>query len=179
MCAPLCATGGRPAATLAISVAVSRASQMPPLIPTPPKCGMRSAECGMDRALIYLDCSLPGSNHPLQFRTPHSAFHTPERSWVASSNLFQLPGVQFVTVPQLEVPIERRQPRPLALRPFDQHDGAVAHHVVEPQIPCLARRPETVAVDVIDQRASGRSVLVDQRVGRAGGEPLRPQPAAD
>src|SRR5256885_6385044 len=85
MCAPLCATGGRPAATLAISVAVSRASQIPPLIPTSPKCGMQNAECGMDRALVDFDCSLPGSNHPLQFRTPHSAFRIPEGSWVARS----------------------------------------------------------------------------------------------
>src|SRR2546430_6055203 len=50
MCAPLCATGGRPAATLAISVAVSRASQIPPLIPTPPKCGMH----GLSSELLEL-----------------------------------------------------------------------------------------------------------------------------
>src|SRR5437667_5495660 len=133
MCAPLCATGGRPAATLAISVAVSRASQIPPLIPTSPKCGMQNAECGMDRALVDFDCSLPGSNHPVQFRTPHSAFRIPEGSWVASPNLLQLPGVGIRTVTEAEVPIQPRRPRPRALGPFDQHDSFVAHHVVEPQ----------------------------------------------
>src|SRR5437879_11682898 len=111
MCAPLCATGGRPAATLAISVAVSRASQIPPLIPTSPKCGMQNAECGMDRALVDFDCSLPGSNHPLQFRTPHSAFRIPEGSWVASPNRFQLPGVGIRTVAYAELPIERGRTR--------------------------------------------------------------------
>src|SRR3989441_12697065 len=179
MCAPLCATGGRPAATLAISVAVSRASQMPPLIPTPPKCGMQSAECGMDRALVDLDCSLPGSNHPLQFRTPHSAFRTPERSWVASSNLFQLPGVQFVTVAQLKVPIERWRPGPRAFGPFDQDDGPVAHHVVESQVLRLGRGPEAVAVDVMHHAVLGRAVLVDQRVRRTGSESSSTQPTAD
>src|SRR6266581_6685639 len=164
MCAPLCATGGRPAATLAISVAVSRASQTPPITALP-KCGMRSAECGMD--------------HPLQFRTPHSAFRTPERSWVASSNLFQLPGVQFVTVPQLKVPIERWRPGPRAFGPFDQDDGPVAHHVVESQVLRLGRGPEAVAVDVIHHAALGRAVLVDQRVRRTGGESSSTQPPAD
>src|SRR3989449_10593716 len=128
MCAPLCATGGRPAATLAISVAVSRASQMPPLIPTSPKCGMQNAECGM---------AIPGSMHGVafrarrrrgQFRIPHSALRIR-----LSPNLLQLSGVQFVTVPQLEVPIERWRPGPRAFGPFDQDDGPVAHHVVESQ----------------------------------------------
>src|SRR6266699_399213 len=116
-----------------MSVAVSMASQCPP-ITTLPKCGMRSAECGMDRALVDFDRSLPGSNHPVQFRTPHSAFHIPEGSWVASPNLLQLPGVGIRTVTEAEVPIQPRRPRPRALGPFDQHDGFVAHHVVEPQI---------------------------------------------
>src|SRR6266550_6892614 len=155
MCAPLCATGGRPAATLAMSVAVSRASQMPPLIPTPPKCGVRNAECGM-----AMPGSIPGVAFRArrtrgQFRIPHSAFRIR-----FSPDLLKVPDVRLLTVAESEVPIQRRQPRPRALGPFDQHDGAVAHHVVEPQIPCLGRRPETVAVDVIDQRASGRSVLV-------------------
>src|SRR2546426_12271821 len=119
MCAPLCATGGRPAATLAISVAVSRASQIPPLIPTSPKCGMQNAECGMDRALVDFDCSLPGSNHPLQFRTPHSAFRIGQPAPSPSLNLLQLPRVRVVTVAQLEVPIERWRPGPRALGPFE------------------------------------------------------------
>src|SRR5437773_8570887 len=179
MCAPLCATGGRPAATLAISVAVSRASQIPPLIPTSPKCGMQNAECGMDRALVDLDCPLPGSNHPLQFRTPHSAFRIPEGSWVASPNLLQLSGVQFVTVPQLEVPIGRWRPGPRAFGPFDLDDGAVAYHVVESPVLRLGRGPEAVAVDVIHHAVLGRAVLVDQRVRRTGGESSSTQPPAD
>src|SRR2546429_9482449 len=131
MCAPLCATGGRPAATLAISVAVSRASHIPPLIPTPPKCGMRSAECGMDRALVDFDCSLPGSNHPLQFRTPHSAFRTHEALHGLSSELLDLAEVRCPTVRQVEVPIERWRPRPPALGPFHQDEGPVPHPRVE------------------------------------------------
>src|SRR5437773_2444951 len=157
MCAPLCATGGRPAATLAISVAVSRASQIPPLIPTPPKCGMRSAECGMD--------------HPLQFRTPHSAFRTHEALHGLSSELLELAEVRCLNVRQVEVPIERWRPWPRALGPFDQDDGPVAYHVVESQVLRLGRGPEAVAVDVIDHPALGRAVLVDQRVRRTGGGP--------
>src|SRR5437016_3803656 len=179
MCAPLCATGGRPAATLAISVAVSRASHIPPLIPTPPKCGMRSAECGMDRALVDFDCSLPGSNHPLQFRTPHSAFRTHEALHGLSSELLELAEVRCLNVRQVEVPIERWRPWPRALGPFDQDDGPVAYHVVESQVLRLGRGPEAVAVDVIDHAALGRAVLVDQRVRRTGGEPSSTQPPAD
>src|SRR5205823_1069445 len=37
------------------------------------ECGMRSAECGMDRALVERDAQHRGSNLPIQFRIPHSA----------------------------------------------------------------------------------------------------------
>src|SRR5438132_1872830 len=96
---------------------------------------------------------------------------------LGSPDLLQLPGVRLVTVTQPEVPIQPRHPRPRALGPLDQHDGLIAHHVVEPQILGFGRRPQAVAVDVIDQAALGRAVLVDQRVGRTGGEaspPVRP-----
>src|SRR5438093_6508035 len=101
MCAPLWAAGGRPAATLAISVAVSRASQIPPLIPTPAKCGMRNAECGIDRACLEPETRPRGSNLALPFRIPHSAFRIR-----LSPNLLEFPDVRLIPVAQSEVAVE-------------------------------------------------------------------------
>src|SRR6266496_3743178 len=99
-----------------------------PLNPTPPSAefGMRNAE---SRRIIRSQRLAT----PIDRRAVHSALRTPHSALV-SPNLLQLPGVRLVTVTQSEVSIQRRQPRPRALGPFDQHDGAVAHHVVEPQI---------------------------------------------
>src|SRR5207237_5942240 len=87
------------------------------------------------------------------FSIPHSAFRIR-----LSPNLLELSRVRLVTVTQSEVPIQPRRPRPRALGPLDQHDSPVAHHVVERQIPGFGRRPEAVAVDVVDQPVIGRSV---------------------
>jgi len=38
------------------------------------KCGMRNAECGMERATVECKRQLLRSNRALQFRIPHSAF---------------------------------------------------------------------------------------------------------
>src|SRR3989442_5809987 len=121
------------------------ASQMPPLIPPPPKCGMRNAECGM---------AMPGSMHGVacrarrkrgQFRIPHSALRIR-----LSPDLLEVPDVRLLAVAQSEVPIQRRQPRSRTLGPLDQHESGVAHHVVERPIPGFSRRPEADAVRVSD-----------------------------
>src|SRR5216110_1124113 len=160
MCAPLCATGGRPAATLAISVAVSRASQTPPINSSPQT---RNAKRETRNRRADPRATVPRSAFPLP-RFSRSAFRVHTPSARGSPNLLELPGVQFVTVPQLKVPIERWHPGPRAFGPFDQDDGPVAHHVVESQVLRLGRGPEAVAVDVIHHAVLGRAVLVDQRV---------------
>src|SRR5436309_8248697 len=175
MCAPLCATGGRPAATLAISVAVSRASQTPPINSSPQT---RNAKRETRNRRADPRATVPRSAFPLP-RFSRSAFRVHTPSARGSPNLLELPGVQFVTVPQLKVPIERWHPGPRAFGPFDQDDGPVAHHVVESQVLRLGRGPEAVAVDVIHHAVLGRAVLVDQRVRRPGGESSSPQPPAD
>src|SRR5438105_12562117 len=151
-CAPLSATGGRPAATLAMSVAVSMASQCPPITALP---------------------------HPLQFRTPHSAFHTPEGSRVASPDLFQLSGVGIRTVAQAVVPIQRWCPRSRAFGPFDQEDRAVAHHVVEREVAGFVGRLEPVAVHVVDRPAVGGYVVMHEGVGGTGGQYASAEARAD
>src|SRR3989442_7821468 len=127
----------RPTATLAMSVAVSMASQYP-LTPTPP-IGPRAS---------------------------------------ASPNLPYLSRVRLFAVAQLEVPIERRRPGARALRPFDEDDRALTHHVVEPEVAGLVGDREPIAVHVIYRRVGG-VVMVHQRVGRTGGERARAEPAAD
>src|SRR2546426_9412942 len=79
----------------------------------------------------------------------------------------------------LEVALRRRQPRPCALGPLDQHDGPVAHHVLEAEILCFGRGPKAIAIDVIDEPAVRCRVLVNERVGGARGGSPRPQPPAD
>src|SRR2546426_7715904 len=46
----------------------------------------------------------------------------------------------------LEVALQRRQPRPCALGPLDQHDGPVAHHVLEAEILCFGRGPKAIEI---------------------------------
>src|SRR2546426_11538197 len=79
----------------------------------------------------------------------------------------------------LEVALQRRQPRPCALGPLDQHDGPVAHHVLEAEILCFGRGPKAIAIDVIDEPAVRCRVLVNERVGGARGGAPRPPPPAD
>src|SRR5207247_4944881 len=57
------------------------------------KCGVRSAECGMDRAAVETASQPGGSNFPLQFRTPHSALRIPHwfslsacKSWASTGS---------------------------------------------------------------------------------------------
>src|SRR2546423_392057 len=164
MCAPLCATGGRPAATLAISVAVSIPSQKSDIRPRSiADCGLRIANSKGDR----------------QIRSPQSQIRNREPSALPSPNLLELPDVRLLPVAQLKVSIERWRPGPRAFGPFDQDDGPVAYHVVESQVLRLGRGPEAVAVDVIHHAVLGRAVLVDQRVRRTGGESSSTQPPAD
>src|SRR2546425_4836627 len=149
---PASVRGGSPTATLAISVAVSIASQRRPVIPTPPiaDCGLRIA----DRTLL------------LRFRNPESAIHNHEPTTSASPQLLQEADVWRVTVAHVEVPIERRRPRAGPLGPFDEHDGALARHVVESEVAGFVRRLEAIAVDVVDGRGAGL-VVMHQRVGGA------------
>src|SRR5213593_3803651 len=78
-------------------------------------------------------------------RSVHSAFRIPHSALV-SPDLLQLSGIQFRTVAQSEVPVERRRPGARALRPFDEDDRAFARHVVEPEVAGLVGGREPVAV---------------------------------
>src|SRR5437867_2800197 len=133
---------------------------------------MRNAECGIEmrgRSPIDTHRYIPHS----AFRTPHSRTgHT------VSPNLLQLPRVRLLAVAQPEVPIERWRPEARALRPFDEDDRALTHHVVEPEVTGLVGDREPIAVHVIYRRVGG-VVMVHQRVGRTGGERARAEPAAD
>src|SRR2546425_1669030 len=143
-----------PTATLAMSVAVSIASQRP-LIPAPPKCGMRSAECEIEQPGSILEAGSGAGPPSDPLRIPHSAFRIREPAGASSRDLLQLPGVRIGTVAQFEVPVERRHPRTGALGPLDQDDGALALHVLEAEILRLVRGAEPVAVDVVDGAATG------------------------
>src|SRR5205814_410442 len=127
---PASVSGGFPTATLALSVAVSIASQRP-FIPT--------------RSSPYL---------------------------------LKNTDIRFVTVTQSKVPIERRRPRARPLGPLDEHDGALARHVLEPDIPGLLGRLEAITIDVVD--GGGPSVVVMyQRVRGARRQRPRPQATAN
>src|SRR5213593_715304 len=169
-------SSGVPTATLAMSVAVSMASQRA-LIPGPPhpKCGVRNVECGMCRAQFRTRSWPLGSNPALQFRIPHSALRTHGPLACPSPYLLQLPNVWCVPVAQSKVPVQRRRPGARALGPLDQDDGPLAHHVVEAQVLGLVGRAEAIAVDVVDRRAA-RLVVVYERVGGTRRERLRSQP---
>src|SRR3989441_5181606 len=143
-----------PTATLAMSVAVSIASQRP-LIPAPPKCGMRSAECEIEQPGSILEAGSGAGPPSDPLRIPHSAFRIREPAGASSRDLLQLPGARIGTVAQFEVPVERRHPGPAALGPLDQDDGALALHVLEAEILRLVRGAEPVAVDVVDGAATG------------------------
>src|SRR5438270_450230 len=134
---PAPVSGGFPTATLAISVAVSMASQNPPINPSP------------------IGPSLP-----------------------FSPNFLQLPDIRGVTVAQPKVPIERRRPWARPLRPFDEHDGALARHVLKPDIPGLVGQLEAITIDVID--GNGPSfVVMHQRIGGARRRRRGPQATAN
>src|SRR3989441_11956942 len=165
---PAWVRGGSPTATLAISVAVSIANQRPLFIPAPlqPECGVWNAECGMDRARFQTRGTHPGSNPALQFRTPHSTFHTHAPTARPSPQLLQQAHVWRVAVAEVEVPIQRRRPQARPLGPFDQHDGTLPRHVVESEVAGFVRRLEAIAVDVVDGRGAGL-VVMHQRVGGA------------
>src|SRR5256885_9039177 len=96
---------------------------------------------------------------PIDTRTVHSAFRTPHSALV-SPYLLKLPEVRLLPVAQFEVSIQRRGPRSRALRPFDQHDGSLAHHVVERQVARFVGRLEAVAVHVVDGTSAGRLVVM-------------------
>src|SRR5437867_9470773 len=101
-------------------------------------------------------------------RIPHFAFRTHEPLARASPDLLQLPRVRLFAVAQAQVPIERWRPEARALRPFDEDDRALTHHVVEPEVTGLVGDREPIAVHVIYRRVGG-VVMVPQRVGRTGG----------
>src|SRR4029077_20565067 len=103
---------------------------------------------------------IPPLPHP-EYRSPH---------------LLENTDISIVTVTQLEVPIQRRQPRPSAFGPLDQHDGPVAHHVLEAEILRFGWGTEAVAIDVINEPGVRCRVLVDQRVGGTRGGSPRPPP---
>src|SRR5882672_2112564 len=86
------------------------------------------------------------------------------------------PRIRVVGQPKM--PIEGRSPRPRALRPLDQHDGAFANHVVEAEIACFVRITEAVAIDMVDRCRTGM-VMMDERVRRARGTRCGSQAAAD
>src|SRR5437773_2012986 len=97
---------------------------------------------------------------------------------IASPQLLQNANVWRVTVTQSKVPIERRHPWARPLRPFDEHDGALARHVLKPDIPGLVGQLEAIAIDVID--GSGPSVVVmHQRIGGARRQRRGPQATAN
>src|SRR5436309_2498191 len=123
----------------------------------------------MYRAWFSTRGKLRGSNPALQFRTPHSAFRTPAPAGCPSPYFFEHADIRLVTVAQSEVPIQRRGPRSRALRPFDQHDGSLAHHVVEREVARFVGRLEAVTVHVVDGTSARRLVVMHQGVGRTGG----------
>src|SRR5439155_16693569 len=122
--------------------------------------------------------TLSGSNLPPRFRIPHSAFRTHAPSARPSPYLLENTDVGLVTVTQPQVPIQRRRPCPRPLRPFDEHDSALARHVRESDVPGLVGRLEAVAVDVVD--GSGSSfVVMHQRVRGTRRSRPRAQAAAN
>src|SRR5690242_5301873 len=76
----------------------------------------------------------------------------------------------------MQVTAQRRCPRSGPLRPFDQHDGAFAHHVVEAEVPSFGGGAESVAVDVIDGWPSWPLVPVHERIRGARRRDARPEP---
>src|SRR5437763_4254415 len=160
---PASVSGGFPTATLAISVAVSMASQTPPINPSPiADCGLRIAESMDER----------------QIRNPQSAIRKHPPSGIPSPYLLENADVGFVTVTQVEVPIERRRPRARPLRPLDEHDGALARHVLKPDVPGLLGRLEAITIDVVDGGGAS-AVVMHQRVGGARRQGSRLQATAD
>src|SRR6266576_1966794 len=109
---PASVSGGLPTATLAISVAVSMASQGPLLISTPPQRGRRNVERGTDRAVVGPVCAPRESTAPYMFRVPCSAFRVREPSPATSPYLLQLSDVGLIAVSQPKVPLERRSDAP-------------------------------------------------------------------
>src|SRR5947209_12099973 len=180
--APASTVAPVPTATLAMSVAVSIASQRP-LIPAPPQCGMRSAECEIEQPGSILEAGSGAGPPSDPLRIPHSAFRIREPAGASSRDLLQLPGVRIGTVAQFEVPVERRHPGTGALGPLDQDDGALAQHVLEAEILRLVRGAEPVAVDVVDGAATGggggcarRGPAAGWGGGRPGGRPAAAAP---
>src|SRR6266550_9244455 len=159
---PASVSGGLPTATLAISVAVSMASQGPLIRPPLPYCGLRIAESTIE--------------HPI--RNPQSAIRNHPPSGIPSPYLLENTDIRRVTVAQLEVPIERRRPRARPLRPLDEHDGALARHVLKPDVPGLLGRLEAITIDVVDGGGAS-AVVMHQRVGGARRQCSRPQATAD
>src|ERR1041384_7580031 len=76
------------------------------------------------------------------------------------------------------MPVEWRRPGTGALGPLDQHDRALANHVVKAEIAGFVGLAQAVAIDVVDRRRAGM-VVMDQRVRRAGGARFGSQAAAD
>src|SRR3989442_1425526 len=174
---PASVRGGSPTATLAISVAVSIASQRP-LIPTPPQRGRRNAERGTSGERSVRAARIqPGRWRDL-FRVPRSAFRVHEPSPDPSPYLLQLSDLGLITVTQPKVPIERRRPRAGPLGPFDEHDGALARHVVESEVAGFVRRLEAIAVDVVHGRGAGL-VMMHQRLWGARRQRPGAQPTAN
>src|SRR5437773_3787708 len=160
---PASVSGGLPTATLAISVAVSMASQTPPINPSPiADCGLRIAESLDER----------------QIRNPQSAIRNHGPSLPFSPNFLQLPDIRGVTVTQSKVPIERRRPRARPLRPLDEHDGALARHVLKPDVLGLLGRLEAITIDVV-HGGGASAVVMHQRVGGARRQCSCPQATAD
>src|SRR6266700_2410659 len=86
-----------------------------------------------------------------------------EAGVIPSPYLLENTDAGLVTVAQVEVSIERRRPWARPLRPFDEHDGAFARHVLKPDIPGLVGRLEAITIDVVD--GGGTSFIVmHQRV---------------
>ena len=65
-----------------------------------------------------------------------------------------------------EVAIERGRPGSGAFGPLDEYDGALARHVVEPQVTRVVGRAEAVAIDVVHRPAT-RVVVVHEGIGGA------------
>src|SRR5881628_244510 len=61
------------------------------------KCGVRNAECGIDRATVEADGWRPGSNSPCNsaFRTPHSALVDMKRKQRRAQRETSAGGVVF------------------------------------------------------------------------------------
>src|SRR5438067_519315 len=155
---------GLPAAALAISVAVSMASQTSPIKPS------SIADCGL---------GIAESKGACRIRNRQSAIRNHDRRGRPSPDLLQLPEIRRLRVAQLELPIQWWDPRAGALGPFDQDDGALAYHVVEPEVTGLVGRLEAIAVHVVHGAAGAVFVMMHQSVCRARGLHARPQAAAD